>query len=400
LSENTTGASAQYRRSPAIKILFFVMIFFIITTIYVGFHLFIAWIVTLTFSLTAYQSFVAYLIAIFIGLFTIIALIISHFYHRWPILPITLISSILIGLTLYAFLASIAVALIMIPCKIIGVWDDWTFLPMVLRGVLVGGSVIPVLAGFVSARFLRIKRIDIPMKNLRGEPVKLFFISDLHLGLLVGRRRLERIISQLESEKPDLILIGGDLFDTKPKNVPRLTKILTRIPLIAPTYAVTGNHEFINGVDECVNCMEEIGFTVIRNRAMTDENTGIQIIGVDDSSGQSPYTQTEYSLEKLLSTLDSRKPIIFLNHSPLDFFKVVELGIGLELSGHTHGGQLWPFGSITRLIYKDGDRGLITKGNSHLYVSMGGGTWGPPMRLGAPPEISILNLISAKEERK
>jgi len=374
------------------------MIFFIITGIYVGFHLFIVWILTMTFSLTGDQSFVAYLSSVFIGLFTIIAQIISHFYHRRPMLPIYLISSILIALTLYAFLASIAVALIMIPCKITGIWIDWKFLPIVVRGAHVGGAVIPVLVGLVNARFLRVTKIEIHMKDLRGEPVKLFFISDLHLGLLVGRRRLERIITVLESEKPDIILMGGDLFDTRPGNIPYLTKILTRIPRIAPVYAVTGNHEFINGIDECVSCMEKIGFTVLRNRAVTDKNTEIQIIGVDDSSGQSPYTQTGYSLEKLSADLDVCKPIIFLNHSPLDFSRAAELGIGLELSGHTHGGQLWPFGYITRLIYKEGDRGLITKGGSHLYVSNGGGTWGPPVRLGAPPEISILNLIPGKEE--
>ena len=392
--------SARNERKPAIKILFFVLIFLIITTIYVGFHLFIAWIITITFSLNAYSSCVAYITSAFIGLFTIIAQIISHFYHRKPILPIFLISSILIALTLYAFLTSITVALIMIPSKITGIWDNWTFLPFIIRCIMVGGTMIPALSGLVNARFLRVKRIEIPMKNLSGKPVKSAFISDLHLGLLVGRRRLERIITVLKSEKPDLILIGGDLFDTKPNNIPRLIEILIQIPRIAPTYAVTGNHEFINGIDECVSSMKKIGFTVLRNRAVTDKKTEIQIIGVDDSSGQSPYNSTGYSLEKLLVDLDPCKPVIFLNHSPLDFLKAAELGIGLELSGHTHGGQLWPLGYITRLIYKDGDRGLVTRGRSHLYVSTGGGTWGPPVRLGAASEISILNLISGKEEEK
>ncbi|MDP6156097.1 MAG: metallophosphoesterase [Candidatus Thermoplasmatota archaeon] len=398
MSQNTTGGSARFESTPT-KIIFFVVIFFIITAIYVGFHLFIAWIFTITFSLSSNHSNGVYIISVVVGLFTIIGQIISHFYHKRPILPITLISSILIGVTLYAFLSSIAVAIIMIPSKITGVWEDWTFLPTVVRGTYFGGILIPVLAGLVNARLLRVKKLEIPLPNLRNKPVKSAFISDLHLGLLVGRRRLERILTILKSEKPDIIFIGGDLFDTNPKNIKHLTEILAIIPRIAPTYAVTGNHEFINGIDDCVNCMEKVGITVIRNKTVTDKNTEIQMIGVDDSSGQSPYTQTEYSLEKLFSDLNPVKPIIFLNHSPLDFRKVTEMGIGLELSGHTHGGQLWPFGYITKLIYKDGDRGLITRRKSHLYVSLGGGTWGPPMRLGTVPEISILNLIPGKKKK-
>ena len=400
MSENSKGGSARNPRKPAVRFLFFIVIFLIITAIYVAFHLFIAWIFIMTFSLKGDSSSLIYITSVFIGLFTIIAQIVSHFYHGRPVFPIYLLSSLLIGMTLYAFLTSLAVGLILIPCHITGIWSNWTYLPYVLRGILAGGIIIPVLAGLVNARSLRIRRIEIPMKNLHSEPVKVVFVSDLHLGLLVGRRRLERIISALMSERPDLVLIGGDLYDTRPRNIAQLTEILKRIPIIAPTYAVTGNHEFINGIDECVSSMKEIGFNVLRGRAVMDKKTDIQIIGVDDSSGQSPFTSTGYSLNKLMAELDPGKPIIFLNHSPLDFLKVRKLGISLELSGHTHGGQLWPLGYITRLIYKDGDRGLITRGSSHLYVSTGAGTWGPPLRLGTSSEISILNLISCKKEKK
>jgi len=375
------------------RVFLFILIFLIVTTIYVGFHLFIAFIFTVTFSIDANLSTTIYISAACIGISTILCQIIGHFYHRSPMYPLYLLSSVMIGLALYGFLASVAVGAILVPCMIIGVGASSTSFMMVLRVILVCGSVVPVLAGLVNARFMRVTHVDIPLVHLRGKPVKVGFVSDVHLGLLVGKKRLEKIISVLESKKPDMIMIGGDLFDTNPRNILHLKSLLSRIAEIAPTYAVTGNHEFINGVDDCVHFMEELGMTVLRNRAVTDEKTGIQIIGIDDASGQSMFDSIQYDLEKLVGGLDPGKPILFLNHPPQDFKKAAEIGVNLELSGHAHGGQLWPFGHITKLIYKDGDRGLIKKNGAYLFVSMGSGTWGPPIRTGSYSEIAILNLV-------
>ena len=266
--------------------------------------------------------------------------------------------------------------------------------------VMVGGTLLPVVYGLIDARFLRVRRLDLSLRKLRGRTVKIAFISDLHLGLLVGKRRMNRIISILRDERPDIIAIGGDLYDTRPGNIDHLNVLLSSFSEIAPTYAVTGNHEFINGVDECVSSMEGLGMTVLRNRMVVDEGTGLQVLGVDDSSGQSAFAPERYELSDFAEDLDRDRSAVFLNHAPLDFKKAASLGIGLELSGHTHGGQLWPIGHVTKLIYRDGDWGLRRKGNSYLYVSKGGGTWGPPLRVGAPPEITILILTPWCKERK
>ena len=378
------------------KIFLFILIFSAVTSIYVGFHLFVAFIFNVPFSLSSDLSPTIYFVGGGIGIFTILCQMIGHFYHRSPIYPLYLLSSVMIGLALYGFLTSVAVGAILVPCMVMNVGVNSTSFMMALRVILVCGTVVPVLAGLVNARFMRVSHVDVPLPHLRGKPVKVGFVSDVHLGLLVGRKRLEKIISVLESEKPRMIFIGGDLFDTNPGNIPQLRPLLARIAEIAPTYAVTGNHEFINGVEDCVAFMDELGMTVLRNRAVTDERSGIQIIGIDDASGQSMFDSTDYDLEKQVGELVPDKPKVFLNHPPQDFRKAAELGIGLELAGHTHGGQLWPFGYITRMIYKDGDRGLVKKKGAYLLVSMGAGTWGPPIRTGSYSEINILKLVPGK----
>ena len=388
------GPERQVKSRPATsRVFLFIVIFLVVTAIYTGLHLFIAFIFTITFSIPSNLSSAIYISGAGIGFLTILCQIIGHFYHRYPMYPLYLLSSVMIGFSLYGFLTSIAVGSIRVPCMIMGIGESSTSFMIVLRIILVFGSVVPVLVGLANARFMRVTHVEIPLKHYAGKPVKVGFISDVHLGLLVGRKRLEKIISALESEKPDMIMIGGDLFDTNPKNIHHLKSLLNRLAEIAPTYAVTGNHEFINGVDDCTAFMEELGMTILRNRAVTDEKTGIQIIGIDDASGQSMFDAFEYDLEELIAGLEPGKPIVFLNHPPQDFKKAAELGIGLELAGHTHGGQLWPFGYITRMIYKDGDRGLVKKNGAYIFVSMGSGTWGPPMRTGSYSEVAILKLV-------
>ena len=393
------GTESEVKSRPTgSRVFLFIVIFLAVTAIYTGFHLFIALIFTITFSIPSNLTPAIYITAAGIGISTILCQIIGHFYHRHPMYPLYLLSSVMIGFSLYGFLTSVAVGAILVPCMIMDIGESSTSFMIVLRIILVCGSVIPVLAGLVNARFMRVTHVEIPLKHYEGKPVKVCFISDVHLGLLVGRKRLEKIISALESEKPDMIMIGGDLFDTNPKNILHLKSSLTRFAEIAPTYAVTGNHEFINCVDDCTAFMEELGMTVLRNRAVPDEKTGIQIIGIDDASGQSMFDASEYDLEELVGGLDPGKPIVLLNHPPQDFRKVAELGIGLELSGHTHGGQLWPFGYITRMIYKDGDRGLVKKNGAYLFVSMGSGTWGPPIRTGSFSEVVMLKLVPVSND--
>ena len=385
---------------PRSRVILFLVILLTITCVLIVVCLFIAFIFASVFSLSGHFANDIYYLAVGTGLFTIFTQILGHVYHRWPIFPIYLLSSIGIGVILYGFISSLIAGHFLLVVVILNIDYHPDSFTIPLKLFLVGGTLIPIVYGLVDARLLRVTEQNIPLNRLKGRSVTIGFISDLHLGLLVGKRRMKKILSVLTNVKPDLIVIGGDLYDTKPKNIAHLDKLISSIPRIAPTYAVTGNHEFINGVDECVAAMEGLGIMVLRNKMVVDKGTGLQLLGVDDSSGQSAFAPEEYELSDIAADLDLKRPSVFLNHAPLDFKKATSLGIGLELSGHTHGGQLWPIGYVTKLIYKDGDRGLHRRGNSYLYISKGGGTWGPPLRVGASPEMSIMKLIPWKKGKK
>ena len=402
-SMDPSAGKSSDERKPGMqgsRIPLFLAILFVVICIFTGICLFIGFIFSGVFSLSGHHFNNVYYMAGGIGLFTLGFQIIAHIYHRWPMFPFYLLSSICIGVILYGFLSSLAAGLVLLVATALSIDTNSVHFTMPLEIFLVGGTLLPVLYGLIDARFLRVRRLELRLHRLKGRTVKIVFISDLHLGLLVGKRRIDRILSVLRDERPDMIAIGGDLYDTRPRNITHLNALLSEFSEIAPTYAVTGNHEFINGVDECVSSMEDLGMTVLRNRMVVDEGTGLQILGVDDSSGQSAFAPERYELSDFAGDLDGDRPSVFLNHAPLDFQKAADLGIGLELSGHTHGGQLWPIGNVTKLIYRAGDRGLHRRSNSYLHVSKGGGTWGPPMRVGASPEMTILKLTPWSNERK
>jgi hypothetical protein len=158
--------------------------------------------------------------------------------------------------------------------------------------------------------------------------------------------------------------------------------------------AVTGNHEYYAGVNRAVAIMKSAGIEVLRNE-MKVLPCGLQILGVDDPTGSRHMGEPAVDLEKQLSRLDREKPSILLYHQPIHFEKTASFGVGLQLSGHSHGGQLYPIILISRIFYPR-TPGLHQIGESKMYVSRGAGTWGPPMRLGSPPEIVHITLRRPK----
>ena len=265
--------------------------------------------------------------------------------------------------------------------------DSFTFI--ILTVVFLGG-----LSGY-SAWQIRLDRVVLQTMKLPAQVAKLTIaqISDVHLGPMVGERRLARIIRLLERVKPDLVVATGDLVDAQMDRLNNLAAMLATLNPPLGKFAIAGNHEFYAGIRQSGRFLNTAGFNFLRNEVFS-LNGLINIVGVDDPAGKRRYPENSVvgKEEKiLLKDSDPEKFTLLLKHRP----RLEKESIGqfdLQLSGHTHGGQIFPFNLITRLFYSR-QRGLHRlDSGSMLYVSRGTGTWGPPMRFLSPPEVTLIEL--------
>lgn len=248
--------------------------------------------------------------------------------------------------------------------------------------LVVGLSVALSLLGWQAARTITTEHLVIQTAKLPVARLRIVQLSDVHLGLMVGEKRLEAIARTARRARPDLLVSTGDLLDGELDGLSGLAARLASIPAPYGKFAVLGNHEFYAGVERSVAFSRQAGFRVLRNSSAI---TVITIIGVDDPAGRASAAD----LARPLAGLDQGRFRLLLKHQPTD-------GGGnfdLQLSGHTHAGQIWPFGLLTRLRYSH-NRGLYRlQGGRLLYVSRGSGTWGPQLRLGAAPEVTVIDLV-------
>ncbi len=265
--------------------------------------------------------------------------------------------------------------------------------PTVRLAALGAAALFAVVALVQGLRAPVVREADVKLVGLPKEldGTVLVQISDLHLGSLLGRRWLEARIAQVEALKPDLVAVTGDLVDGDAAEVERLLPTLQTLKAPRGVWAVTGNHEFYAGVERCVALMERAGFTVLRDRAQ-EVAPGLVMAGVDDLSARRQFNLDGDPVARALNGRPAGATV-FLCHSPLQGEKAAALGTGLMLSGHTHGGQIWPFGYLVAFAYPRLE-GPYTLGAMTLWVCRGTGTWGPPMRLFRPSEIRKFTLRS------
>jgi predicted MPP superfamily phosphohydrolase len=235
-----------------------------------------------------------------------------------------------------------------------------------------------------------VRSYEVTVPDLRPEDDGLVMvqITDLHLGELLGRQWLGRRVDQVQALRPDIILMTGDLLNEVDLVEP-LVPVLRRLHAPLGVYAVTGNHEFYAGLERSVRLFEEAGFRVLRNAAV-EAKPGLVLAGVDDLTASRQFNMRNQAIERALV---GRPPgaTIFLSHSPWGGDEAAKLGAGLMLSGHTHGGQIWPFTHFVRLVYPH-VLGRYTIGSMTWIVSRGTGFWGPPMRLFREAEILKITL--------
>lgn len=219
------------------------------------------------------------------------------------------------------------------------------------------------------------------------QPLKIVSISDIHLGYGTDKEKLKQYIKMINSQKPDLILIAGDLIDNSvvPLYEERMAEVLHTLKAPLGIYMVPGNHEYISGIRKSMQFINETPIRLLRDEVVTLPG-GLQIIGRDDRINRS-----RASLQELAKETDPTRPVILLDHQPYNLSDTEKANIDLQFSGHTHRGQVWPISLITDYMF-DQSYGYRKWGNSHIYVSSGLSLWGPPFRIGTDSEIVVFNI--------
>lgn len=230
-------------------------------------------------------------------------------------------------------------------------------------------------------------------KTLSG--FRIVQITDLHVGPTIGREYVEHVVERVNAAKPDLIAITGDLVDGGVGELERDIAPLADLKAHHGVYFVTGNHEYYAGVTHWLPVLERLGFRVLRNErvAIGSDEATFDLAGVDDfrAAGMAPGHGPD--LARAVNGRDPSRELVLLAHQPAEIHNAAEHGVGLQLSGHTHGGQIWPFTYLVRLS-QPYLAGLYRRGVTQIYVSCGTGYWGPPMRLGTSSEITEIELFA------
>lgn len=259
---------------------------------------------------------------------------------------------------------------------------------------VIGVVAITLLAGHVNSVFPRTvtMHLTVPKKASAVDSLNIVAVSDVHLGTIVGRSRFDHIVETINSLNPDVVLLPGDIVDEDLAPVIRqnLGESLRNIRSRYGVYAATGNHEYIGGVEEACSYLSEHNISVLRDRSVKVNDT-VFLLGREDRSSGRFGGPPRKSLAELMAAVDRSYPVIVMDHQPFGLGEAVAQGVDLQISGHTHYGQLWPINYIVNRIYELA-WGYRKIAGTHFYVSNGVGTWGPPVRVGNRPEIVNIRL--------
>jgi predicted MPP superfamily phosphohydrolase len=244
--------------------------------------------------------------------------------------------------------------------------------------------------GVYNATQVKIKEIEVSLSNLpaRWEGKTVVFISDAHLGKVLGQRYAQKIVEKINILKPEMVFITGDYFDGMSNSSVTLARPLADIEASQGVYFVTGNHETYIDTKEALDALREDKINILDDEVKDID--GLLVVGLSYPLRNEKKDLSEEI--KKLESYNSDQPSILLYHSPVQIEKVKKTGIDLMLAGHTHRGQIWPFNYITKLIFKGYDYGLYQEDDFNLYTTSGAGVWGPTMRTGSHNEIVVIRL--------
>ena len=260
-----------------------------------------------------------------------------------------------------------------------------------------GAALLSVLIGLVMAvRPPLLKQVDVPLADLPAglEGLRIVQISDLHLGPLVPLAKVQRLIAQVNALKPDLIAITGDLVDGEANGVQEKAKVMDAMKATHGVFFVTGNHEYYSGLAKWIPVIRGLGWKMLDNEHVVIERSGarLAVVGLPDPAaggrrggGKGP------DLAKALAGVPENAVKLLLFHPPIGYEAALQAGVALQLSGHTHSGQYFPWSLLVQSIYRF-PKGLHRFGGMWIYTSVGTGFWGPPNRFLVPPELTLIVL--------
>lgn len=238
-----------------------------------------------------------------------------------------------------------------------------------------------------------LKRITVPLAKLprTAHGYRIAVVSDIHLGTVLGRSHAERVVRTINSAQPDLVAIVGDLVDGTVEDLGPAAAPLRQLRSRNGSFFVTGNHEYFGDAGAWVDHLRELGVHPLENARV--EMPGFDLAGVNDVRGEDSGEGPDF--EKALGDRDTARASVLLAHQPVQIHESAEYGVDLQLSGHTHGGQIFPFHLVVALANPT-VAGLERYGDTQLYVTRGAGSWGPPVRVGADPDVTVVQLASKK----
>ncbi|WP_320778163.1 metallophosphoesterase [Streptomyces sp. CRN 30] len=262
---------------------------------------------------------------------------------------------------------------------------------------VVGGAAAAVAVGTVGYGTYgvlngpTVKRVTVPLAKLprAAHGFRIAVVSDIHLGPVLGRGFAQTVVDTINRTQPDLIAVVGDLVDGSVKDLGPAAAPLAQLKARHGAYFVTGNHEYFSGAEQWVEEVRSLGLTPLENERA--ELPHFDLAGVNDIAGEDEGQGPDY--DRALGDRDRSRASVLLAHQPVMIHDAVDHGVDLQLSGHTHGGQLWP-GSLLAAAANPTVAGLERYGDTQLYVSRGAGAWGPPTRVGAESDITVVELAS------
>ena len=296
---------------------------------------------------------------------------------------------------LFFLLSDIILLIIRIPGIVKGdsivIFRKWSFI------IIISISALLIIGGFINAIIPFTREYNLTINKSAGQvkTLRIVAVSDIHLGSIIRKRSLKKMSGIIKDLKPDLVLLLGDIVDGEIGPVMRgdLLQYFSYPDCTDGLYAITGNHEFIGGAARTIPYIESKGIRILKDEMVTLQG-GIQLIGRIDRDSYRFYRKERLSLGELMKQADTTKPVILLDHQPFHLDETAKYGIDLQLSGHTHNGQMWPLNYVTSMIYEL-STGYLKKRNTNFIVSSGYGLWGPRVRSASRSEVLLINLTFA-----
>jgi hypothetical protein len=363
--------------------IFFLILF---VTILFGGHWWLYFSLTNFFNITNSSQKILLGTLIFLGLSFVFSSLLAHWSENVFTRIYYLLSGIWLGILNNLILALILIWLIILAGKFFSLPLDNAVIALPILVV----SLIISIYGVWNAFNPVIRNIEVTIPNLPKEwqGKKIIQLSDVHLGHIYREKFIKKVVEKVNSQNSEMVLITGDLFDGMDGNLAPIVKPLENIRAKAGAFFVIGNHETYLGLDSVFRELQNTPIKILRDEVVNVNGLKLIGVGYPDRGEKKDITTVLESLKKDYFG----KPNILLFHTPVAIAQIKELGINLELCGHTHRGQIFPFNLATSLIYHGYDHGLFQMDNYTLYTSNGVGTWGPAMRIGNNPEIVVINL--------